>query len=192
MSRSAISLLGYALLGLLQQRPSSGYDLRKMFATTPLGSFSDSPGAIYPALRRLEQDGLIRSRVEESAGLRRKRTFGLTPRGLSALKDWLQRAVVRNDVVRGLDELMLRFAFMDAVVDAAASIRLLQMLVKHLDAYIPSLHEYLNTHKPNMTLSGRLALESGIESYETLRRWARHALATYGKHAKGKKGKVLS
>ncbi|HEX6260637.1 MAG TPA: PadR family transcriptional regulator [Woeseiaceae bacterium] len=185
MSRDAIPLLGYALLGLLKQRPSSGYDLRKMFATTPLGSFSDSPGAIYPALRRLEQEGFVRSRVEKSAGLRRKRTFELTPRGLTALKDWLRRPVARDEVVRGIDELMLRFAFMDAVLDAAASIRFLQMLVKDLDAYIPTLHEYLHTHTSNMPLSGRLALESGIESYETLRRWAGQALATYRKHGKG-------
>lgn len=185
MRPGAISLLGYAVLGLLHQRPSSGYDLRKMFAATPLASFSDSPGAIYPALRRLEQEGLVRSRVEESAGLRRKRTFGLTPRGRTALKDWLRRPVGLDDVVRSLDELMLRFAFMDAVMDGAAAIRFLQMLARGLDAYIPTLHEYLNTHKANMPLSGRLALESGIESYEMSRRWAGRALATYGKRAKG-------
>ena len=185
MSRGAISLLGYALLGLLQQRPCSGYDLRKMFATTPLASFSDSPGAIYPALRRLEQEGLVRSRVEASAGLRRKRTFGLTPRGVAALKDWLRRPVGHDDVVHSLDELMLRFAFMDGVMDAAASVRFLQMFVRGLDAYIPTLHDYLNTHKAHMSLSGRLALESGIESYEVSRNWARRALATYARHAKG-------
>ena len=50
-----VSLLGYALLGLLHQKPSSGYALRRVFATTPMGTFSDSPGAIYPALGRLER-----------------------------------------------------------------------------------------------------------------------------------------
>jgi DNA-binding PadR family transcriptional regulator len=78
-----VSLLGYALLGLLHQRPSSGYALRKTFATTPMGTFSDRPGAIYPALRRLERQGLVRGRVESSAGLRQKQTFRLTPQGLA-------------------------------------------------------------------------------------------------------------
>ena len=40
----------------------SGYDLRKIFTTTAMGSFSDSPGAIYPALARLEANGLVRER----------------------------------------------------------------------------------------------------------------------------------
>ena len=51
------STLGYALLGLLHAGPQSGYGLRRTFVTTPLAVFSDSPGAIYPALRRLARQG---------------------------------------------------------------------------------------------------------------------------------------
>ena len=91
-----VSLLGYALLGLLHQRPGSGYVLRKIFATTPMGTFSDSPGAIYPALRRLERQGLVRGRVEQSAGLRQKQTFRLTPGGKAALEEWLERPLTRD------------------------------------------------------------------------------------------------
>jgi len=76
-----------------------------------MNTYSDSPGAIYPALRRLEQQGLIRGSIEESSGLRRRQMFRLTPQGLAALKHWINRPVVRADVIRGLDEVMLRFAF---------------------------------------------------------------------------------
>jgi len=71
MGPSKIPLLGYALLGLLTGKPSSGYDLRKFFASTAVGTFSDSPGAIYPALQRLAASGLIRGQIEERGGLRR-------------------------------------------------------------------------------------------------------------------------
>lgn len=73
-----VSVLGYALLGLLQQQDRSGYDLRKIFSASPMTSFSDSPGSIYPALRRLEQQELVRSRIQERSGLRRRRLFHLT------------------------------------------------------------------------------------------------------------------
>jgi DNA-binding PadR family transcriptional regulator len=56
---SEISQLGFALLGLIHQQPMSGYDLRKVFTASALGSYSDSPGAIYPALNRLEAGGLV-------------------------------------------------------------------------------------------------------------------------------------
>src|SRR5260370_18251655 len=84
----AISKLGYALLGLLQQQPSSGYALRKIFSSTAMTTYSDSPGPIYPALQRLAQQALIRGTIEESAGLRRRQIFRLTPNGLAALKKW--------------------------------------------------------------------------------------------------------
>ena len=183
-----VSLLGYALLGLLRQRPSSGYALRRIFATTPMGTFSDSPGAIYPALRRLERQGLVRGRVESSAGLRQKQTFRLAGPGLAALKEWLGRPLTSADVVRGMDDVMLRLAFMDEVMSPAASIRLLQSLARELAAYLPSLHAHLKEHRREMPLSGRLALESGIRAYEEQSRWVRDALEAYDA-AGAKRGK---
>ena len=109
-----------------------------MFASSPMGSFSDSPGAIYPALQRLEKAGLIRGRVEDGSDLRRKRTFRLTESGMAALKQWLRQPVTREDVLRGIDELMLRFSFMDNGLGEAATARFLKLFRKELVDYIPS------------------------------------------------------
>jgi DNA-binding PadR family transcriptional regulator len=185
MKDGDISLLGYALLGLLQSAPLSGYDLRKFFSATPMMSFSDSPGSIYPALRRLEQRHLVRSQVQERAGLRRRRLFRLTPVGQEALRRWQMQPIGRGDIVRGLEELMLRFSFMDQSLGTAASAKFLHALKRELAQYLPSLHDYLDTHGAAMPLSGRLALESGIQGYESLLRWARSALATYERERKG-------
>src|SRR5262249_37917013 len=114
-----VPLLGRALLGLLQQGESSGYDRRRTFTQTPMGTFSDSPGAIYPALARLEADGLIQGRNERSAGLRRRRIFRLTPAGVSALEGWLSAPATREDIVRGTDEVMLRFSFIETTLGEA-------------------------------------------------------------------------
>src|ERR1039458_5879899 len=118
------SLLGYALLGLIHEQPQSGYDLRKIFASTAMGTFSDSPGAIYPALRRLETDELVCGTVVESATLRRRRVFQITPQGLDAFKAWLLQPVTRDDVIRRIPDLMVRFAFMDRTVGERKSTRL--------------------------------------------------------------------
>ncbi len=182
--KDGISRLGYALLGLLQSRPSSGYALRKIFSSTAMNTYSDSPGAIYPALQRLEQQGLIRGSIEESSGLRRRQMFRLTPQGLAALKQWINRPVLRADVIRGLDEVMLRFAFSQQAVGAPASVGLLKSLAIELTAYIPDLREQLRAQKAAMPTSGRLALESGIRSYECLLEWTKDALATYVRQEK--------
>lgn len=179
MQKTDTSVLGYALLGLLQQQDRSGYDLRKIFSATPMTSFSDSPGSIYPALRRLEQRGLVRSRIQERSGLRRRRLFHLTPAGVSELKRWQRQPIVRDDVIRGTAELVLRFSFMDGSLGPAESLHFLTALKAELAGYIPSLRAFLDEHGKGMPLSGRLALESGINGYECLLNWARNAIKNY-------------
>ncbi|HTR64986.1 MAG TPA: PadR family transcriptional regulator [Terriglobales bacterium] len=173
------SSLGFALLGLLQQTPSSGYDLRKVFSATAMTTYSDSPGAIYPALRRLQQQGLISGSVESGAGMRRRRIFRLTRRGLAELRKWITRPVDRSDVIRSLHEVMLRFAYSEPAAGAAASIRLLASLEKELRSYIPLLHRQMDSLDRATPASRRLALESGIRGYESLLHWAMHARRTY-------------
>ena len=175
------STLGFALLGVISQKPCSGYDLRKFFSSTPMASFSDSPGSIYPALRRLERRGLIRGQGDKESGRRQRKLFQLTPRGRAEFRRWLRRPITRADVQHHLDSLMLRFAFMDESLGPAATRRFLQALHKELASYIPSLREYLKSNRSAMPLSGRLALESGILSYETLFRWTKAAIAAYQK-----------
>lgn len=187
-----LSLLGRALLGLLMQSALSGYDIRRIFTQTPLVTFSDSPGAIYPALKRLEAEGLVRGRVESRAGLRRRRIYRVTPAGASALRSWLSTPITRDDVVHGTDELMLRFGFMDLGIGEAASVRFLHALRQELKTYIPELDRYLDSHGRKMSRSGRLALESGIRSYQALLEWTSDALAAYGNRGKPGKGRKKS
>ena len=173
------SQFGFALLGLIHQLPMSGYDLRKVFTTTAMGTYSDSPGAIYPALARLEASGLARGTVLESPSLRTRRVYQITPKGLSAFKVWLKQPVTHDDVVRRVSELMLRFAFMDGTLGAEWAIRFLKELEEGLQDYLESLQQYLESHASGMPLSGRLALECGIQEYEMRHRWARASAALY-------------
>jgi DNA-binding PadR family transcriptional regulator len=173
------SLLGFALMGLIFEQPMSGYDLRKVFTTTAMGSFSDSPGAIYPALARLEANGMIHGTVEESASLRKRRVFQITHTGFEALKAWLFKPVTRDDIVRGIGNLMLRFAFMDRTVGEARTIEFLRGFADEIEAYLPGLYQFLEAHGNGMPLSSRLALECGIQEYEMRLRWVKASAAQY-------------
>jgi len=181
------TLLGYALLGLLHQQPLSGYDLRKIFASTPIGEFSDSPGAIYPALRRLQERGLVRGVVQESQGLRKRRVFRITPKGLASFKAWQSRPIVRDDMMtRRSGELLLRFVFMDQTFGPERALAFLREFARELSSYIPSLRQHLDVHANEMPLSGRLALESGVQDYEARLRWARKSIAAFERRMKEK------
>ncbi len=173
---SSLTPLGYALLGLVQQAPRSGYDLRRLFEATPMGYFSSSPGAIYPALDRLERGGLIAGEVDDRQPMRPRRVYTVTPRGLTVLRAWVTGRVTRGDVVRRDGELDLRFAFLGGLGGPADSRRFLESLAAEIDAEVESLERHLARMKAAAGLHGRLALESGIELYKARARWARRAL----------------
>jgi DNA-binding PadR family transcriptional regulator len=180
-----ISSLGYALLGLLHGKPSSGYDLRKIFSSTAMRTYSDSPGAIYPALRRLEREGMIRGSVEERSGLRRRQVFRVTPKGLVELRRWIMLPITHDDLTSGLKTVMLRFAFSENAVGATASLEILRSMEAALRPHLRELGQKLEEIRPVAPTSGRLALECGIRSYESLLQWSRYAISIYEKQLKG-------
>lgn len=182
--RRQIPSLGYALLGLIQQKPSSGYDLRKIFSSTSMKTYSDSPGAIYPALRRLEKQGLTRSTIEEGTGLRRRQIFRLTPAGLAEVKKWITAPVTREDVISGLENVVLRFAFSEQVAGSAASLELLRSLETALKPHLAALQEEYESLKKVAPTSGRLAFEFGLRGVEAMLQWTQYAIKTYEKQIK--------
>lgn len=170
------STLGYALLGLLRQSPQSGYDLRKTFANTPMRHFSDSPGSIYPALRRLESRGWIAPRAESGHNARKRQVYRVTPSGKAALRDWLQAPIGREDVIHKLDELKLRFAFLGENVSHAETLEFTTQMQAELEAYVKELRHYYKSFGPGIdSVTGRLAFESGILMYEATLDWLRNA-----------------
>jgi len=184
MQAADVTLFGYALLGLLAQKPSSGYDLRKIFTVTPMQTFSDSPGAIYPALKRLEKSGLIRGKIEDASGLRRRQVFHLTAAGDAALRSWLCKPPTHHEVIRAVDQLILRFSFIDVILGPKESQRFLEAFERELTSYIPTLREYLAAQEAELPLSAKLALENGIRAYESHLQWARDARAAYRQRSK--------
>jgi DNA-binding PadR family transcriptional regulator len=68
-----------ALLVVLAERPMHGYELITELEARSSGRWRPSPGSIYPALTRLEEQGLLTA--EE---LDEKKVFSLTARGREA------------------------------------------------------------------------------------------------------------
>jgi DNA-binding PadR family transcriptional regulator len=166
--------LEYALLGLLRQKPQAGYDLRKQFVTSPVRHFSDSPGSIYPALRRLQTRDWIAPSANTSA--RQRQVFRVTAAGKRALVDWLQQPVTREDVIWRHEELMLRFAFQDGNVERRITLNFLEELECALAAYLGELREFAAVVAPKIpSTTGRLAFLYGLEGYEAQLAWTRRA-----------------
>ena len=173
---SVPTTLGYAILGLLKDKQLTGYGVRKIFETTPMGLYSSGPGTIYPALHRLEEFGLIRQVVLENENKKEKKNFQITATGKRRLRNWLKKPVQQEDVSKRPPELFLRFAFMDDSISFAHRIQFLESFKLEADRYIRVLEEYLEPLRASKSPHGWLALEHGIESYKTTSRWADYAI----------------
>jgi DNA-binding PadR family transcriptional regulator len=77
------------LLALLAKEQAHGYELKLALEQT-FGQAYPSPniGQIYVTLKRLEQDGLVRSQDVEQTTRPNKRVYELTPAGREALQSW--------------------------------------------------------------------------------------------------------
>jgi DNA-binding PadR family transcriptional regulator len=166
----ATTTLGHVLLGLLHQEPRSGYDLRKVVVSTPMSLFSDSPGAIYPALRTLQAAGLIVVEATARAG-RRRSTFVPSAKGRAAFVAWLRQPPTHDDVTRLWPLMMLRLAFMGGLVAPADVTAFLTRLQVEMVAHVTELEAFLAQHRDQLPPTARLALESGISDAKGRARW---------------------
>jgi DNA-binding PadR family transcriptional regulator len=177
LKEQQLTTLEYALLGLVAMAPMSGYDVHKLFATTPLAHFSSSPGAIYPALRRLEKRGLLKAALDRKTETRPRRVYSLTPAGEAGLEAWLRQPVTREELVRGEGAPILRFSLAGQRLPRRELLAYLGTYRRALEAYVEELEGYLPGLAEEGMLVARLALESGIGGFHSQSRWVKRAAA---------------
>jgi DNA-binding PadR family transcriptional regulator len=112
-----MELTAFSALLLFLGEGRSGYDVRRLFQTTPVGIFSDSPGAIYPALARLERAGLLERDAQRSG--RARRVYRRTAAGEAALAEWLLAPIGCETVERHPHEIELRYVMIAAQLGRA-------------------------------------------------------------------------
>jgi PadR family transcriptional regulator len=74
------------MLATLEGGPRHGYAVMEALRAGSDGQFDLPTGTVYPALRRLERAGLVRTTWTEDGG-RRRRVYELTPAGRRSLEE---------------------------------------------------------------------------------------------------------
>jgi PadR family transcriptional regulator AphA len=169
----------YLLLGLICAEPSSGYDLKRAFTTTPVGVYQPSSGALYPALKRLQSKGLIQSQspVTEEAPGRRRSVYQSTPAGREVHESWVRTPVEAATVGRDLGLHLMRFVMMESLLNRHEVLVYLLDLRDALAALVAELERYTEA----AVFEGRhpaLALNHGVLVHRASLDWAEDAITT--------------
>lgn len=76
--------LRFVLLQLICDKPSHGYELIKLIEDRLGGSYSPSPGTVYPTLTLLEEQGFLRAEEADAGGRKR---YHITDAGQTFLEE---------------------------------------------------------------------------------------------------------
>ncbi len=189
MAQERLTTLEHALLGLIGMSPMTGYDIHKVFATTPLAHFSSSPGAIYPALRRLAKRGLLDAQLDTTTEARPRRVYALAEAGEEALDAWLHQPVTRDELIRGAGAPILRFALAQGRLSRDEVLSYLETYRNVVAAYLEELDGYAGQMAEPASLHARLALDHGIRGCRSELEWTKWAAAELGRADRGSRSR---
>jgi DNA-binding PadR family transcriptional regulator len=167
----------HILIGLICLSPASGYDLKRKFATTPMGVYQPSSGSIYPALRRLEARGLIEALDGPSELTRHRRVYGPTKAGRAVHEAWLRTPIEASTVSQDLGMHLMRFAMMEHVFSREEVLSFLSDLKDALASFTAGLERFAAVADQFDDRHPGLALEHGVAIHRASLRWTSHAIA---------------
>jgi PadR family transcriptional regulator, regulatory protein AphA len=82
--------LKYAILGLLDDQPRYGYEIKQQFEQAMGDLWPVSYGQLYPTLKRLKEEKLLTVRTEQGKKAIDKHVYSLTSNGKDAFNAWLK------------------------------------------------------------------------------------------------------
>lgn len=169
-------MLELAILGLLLESPMHGYELRKRL-TGLLGAFrAFSYGSLYPALRRMQADGLI---AEDSAPagttvlLRGKRVYQMTAAGRARFSELVADTGPQNYTDDGFG---VHLAFFNRT-PAEARMRILEGRRRQVEERGEGLREAITRASSSFDRYTKQLHQLGLESSEREVKWLNDLIA---------------
>ena len=158
------------ILGLLSHEDLTGYDIKKRIDGAISFFWKGSFGNIYPALKDMENQGLI-TKSDASVGGREKTTYHITKSGRDALKDWLKEEQVSNELKY---ETLLKL-FFGGAESREVSVHNIEVFEEQIQKDLSVLKTYCETLEKSLDVEDHiyysLTASFGVETYEAYLRW---------------------
>ena len=90
--------LEYAILGFLNYRPLSGYDLKKVFDNSVRHFWPADQSQIYRTLTKLAEQGYVEQEIVRGLDRPDRKEYRITPAGREALRAWLLNPLPAQDL----------------------------------------------------------------------------------------------
>ena len=169
-----------AALGLLAQRPGSGYDLLKTFEQSMANVWPATQSQLYGELNRLADTGLIEV---TDIGPRGRKEYRITSAGRTELQRWMTSA---EDDPPFRDAALLR-VFLLGEIDPDQARRHMVAVAEHADSKVKrleALKDSIDWNDSDSLFFGGAALEYGLRLGAMEATWARWVIDEIDKRRK--------
>lgn len=157
------------MLGLVAERPRSGYDLAQVAARSTGYLWAPSRSQIYKVLPRLVEQGLARSQAIEQQGRPDKAVYELTPQGHRTLREWIETVEEEPEGGGPVFLLKILFGFVASAEAVRAQIAAYRRLLERNLAAFERQEAGLAENEP---VYSRIALRHGIARARATLAWA--------------------
>jgi DNA-binding PadR family transcriptional regulator len=158
--------LKYAILGLVSEKPMTGYDIYKAFEGSIGNFWSAKHSQIYPELKKLTTEKLLQYDIAISGAVKEKKVYTITKEGLKELDAWLREDEPLEPTAK--DVFRLRMFFCSRLSHEETYHLLLSQKKKHEDklAYLEDAYTSRYSHQPVEADLGDFLVLSGAISRE--------------------------
>lgn len=136
-----MGVLKYAILGLLNQKSMTGYDITKEFEEALCEFWSAKHSQIYPELKSLNEQGMVEYKIEISGNVLEKKLYSITELGKKDFMKWLESKIDIPSTFK--DEFRLQLFFSDFLSDKNRE----ELIKNHLNQHRDRLEHLRNNQK---------------------------------------------
>ena len=162
------------ILGLLSHEDLTGYEIKKRIDGAISFFWKGSFGNIYPALKDMENQGLI-TKSDTSVGERERITYHITKSGRNRLKVWLKEEQVSNELKY---ETLLKL-FFGGSGSREVTVHNIEIFEEQVKKDLRVLRTYYETLEKSQGVEDHvyysLTVSFGIETYEAYLKWCEKA-----------------
>lgn len=121
-------MIKFVILGFLMDKELTGYDIKQIMIQSTSNFMNASFGSIYPALDRLEKDGLITAAEIIEKG-KYKKVYAIDKRGRDVFIQWLEGPI---DFMKSYEDILVKIFFYAHLPKEKA--------IRHIEQLIADIH----------------------------------------------------
>ncbi|QUH19249.1 PadR family transcriptional regulator [Alkaliphilus sp. B6464] len=129
-------MIKFMILGFLTYKELTGYDIKQAMIQSTSNFMNASFGSIYPALNKLENDGLINSTKVIENG-KYKKIYTINETGEDVFLKWLEEPI---DFMRSYEDILVKIFFYEKLPKEKVS-KLIEQLIEDINRKLEELRK---------------------------------------------------